>query len=137
MAAPARLVRAAGGIVVRDGADGAPEVALVHRPRYDDWTFPKGKRAPGERDRETALREVAEETGFRCTLGPRVADVEYRDRMNRPKTVRYWIMRPVEGSFRPSDEVDEMRWLSLLEAETALSYGHDRVVLRAAVELLV
>ena len=131
------VVRAAGGVVVRQAADHEPEVLLIHRSRHDDWTFPKGKRAAGERDRETALREVAEETGFRCTLGPRVAEVEYRDRMNRPKTVRYWIMHPVDGSFQPTDEVDELQWLSLREAEAALSYGHDRVVLRAAAELLV
>ena len=86
-----RLVRAAGGVVVRAGADG-PEVLLVHRPAYDDWTFPKGKLDRGETEEECALREVEEETGLRCTLGRELGSTTYRDGKGRRKRVRYWLM---------------------------------------------
>ena len=104
---------------------------LVHRPRYDDWTLPKGKLDPGETHEHAALREVEEETGLRCELGRELASTSYHDRKGRPKTVRYWAMRPLDGAFHPHDEVDEVRWLSLPEAEQLLTYGHDREVLRA------
>ena len=117
--------RAAGGVVVRDGADG-PEVVVVHRPRYDDWSLPKGKLRPGERWRDAALREVREETGMRCELGAELAPARYRDRKGRPKLVRYWLMRALDGDFEPSDEVDRLRWLGVAEAEQLLDYDHDR-----------
>jgi 8-oxo-dGTP diphosphatase len=98
-------VRAAGGLVVRDG-----KVLLVHRPKYDDWTFPKGKCNSGESDEECALREVEEETGLRCELLHEIGETSYRDGKGRPKIVRYWLMRPTEGEFAPDDEVDEIRW---------------------------
>jgi 8-oxo-dGTP diphosphatase len=121
------VIRAAGGIVVRDG-----RVLLVHRPKYDDWTFPKGKAQDGESDEETALREVEEETGLRCELERELPSSTYTDSQGRPKTVRYWLMRPVEGEFAPTNEVDDIAWLSPDEAERGLSYERDRVVLRAA-----
>lgn len=124
-------VRAAGGVVRRRGLRGA-EVVLVHRPRYDDWTLPKGKANPGESDIEAALREVREETGLRCLVGPEVASVRYQDHMRRPKVVRYWIMHPAGGGFVPNDEVDRIRWMEPSEAMAALTYGHDRDVLRRA-----
>jgi len=124
-------VRAAGGVVRRRGPQG-PEIVLVHRPRYDDWTLPKGKANPGESDIEVALREVREETGLRCLVGPEVASVRYHDHLRRPKVVRYWMMHPAGGGFVPNDEVDRLRWMAPDEAMAALTHGHDRDVLRRA-----
>ncbi len=123
-AEPDDLVRAAGGIVARPVDEGV-EVLLVHRPRYDDWTFPKGKLDPGETWEEAALREVLEETGFRCRLGEEVAQVRYRDHRDRPKLVRYWAMTVTDGEFAANDEVDEARWLTSELAADLLTYGHD------------
>jgi 8-oxo-dGTP pyrophosphatase MutT (NUDIX family) len=122
-------VRAAGGVVWRTGDDGAPEVLLVHRPKYDDWTIPKGKAERGESDEACALREVEEETGLRCELGAYAGDIEYVDREGRRKIVRYWEMRPVEGVFTPHREVDAVRWMSVAEAVGVLSYERDVPVL--------
>jgi 8-oxo-dGTP diphosphatase len=119
------LVRAAGGIVQRDGT-----VLLVHRPKYDDWTFPKGKAEDGESDEDCALREVWEETGLHCLLGDEIASTEYTDSRGRPKRVRWWLMEPVEGAFEPTDEVDEIRWLNPSEAARFLSYARDVDLLR-------
>jgi 8-oxo-dGTP pyrophosphatase MutT (NUDIX family) len=124
-------VRAAGGVVWRTGDDGAPEVLLVHRPKYDDWTIPKGKAERGESDEACALREVEEETGLRCELGAYAGDIEYVDREGRRKIVRYWEMRPVEGVFTPHREVDAVRWMSVAEAVGVLSYERDVPVLEA------
>jgi 8-oxo-dGTP pyrophosphatase MutT (NUDIX family) len=126
-------VRAAGGIVIRRG-DGAPEVLLVHRPKYDDWTFPKGKAHRGESDEDCAIREVEEETGLRCALTVELAGTSYADGQGRPKSVRYWAMRPESGEFAPHSEVDEIRWLPLEEAAPALSYARDRDVLASLPE---
>jgi 8-oxo-dGTP diphosphatase len=125
------LVRAAGGIVWRAGETGEAEVLVVHRPKYDDWTFPKGKNEPGEADEVCALREVLEETGLRCTLGPELASTSYIDRKGRPKAVRYWIMTVEDGEFEVSDEVDEMQWLTTSQTRWRLSYDRDRDVLDA------
>jgi 8-oxo-dGTP pyrophosphatase MutT (NUDIX family) len=122
------LVSAAGGVVLRRGA-GGDEVLLVHRPRYDDWSLPKGKLLAGESEAAAALREVEEETGFVCRLGPEVGTSSYRDGQGRPKTVRYWLMEPVAGAFTPHSEVDEVRWLPFADAPTLLSYDRDRAVL--------
>lgn len=99
---------------------------MVHRPKYDDWSFPKGKLDPDESDEDAALREVEEETGFACRLDRELPSTRYHDRFGRPKVVRYWIMEPIEGEFRPTNEVDELRWLSPDEAARILSYDHDR-----------
>ncbi len=85
---------------------------LVHRPHYDDWTFPKGKVEPGETDEECALREVEEETGLRCSLGRELESTSYLDAKKRPKTVRYWLMEAVDGALHFDLEVDEARWLT-------------------------
>jgi 8-oxo-dGTP diphosphatase len=120
-------VRAGGGVVWRPAADGI-EVLVVHRPRYDDWSLPKGKCDPGEGFEAAALREVAEETGLACELGPFLAEVRYVDHKGRDKVVRYWSMRvdAVDHRFEPNDEVDEVRWLGPDEAADLLSYAHDR-----------
>jgi 8-oxo-dGTP diphosphatase len=125
-------VRAAGGVVVRP-IEGDVEVLLVHRPRYDDWTFPKGKAEPGERDDETARREVAEETGYRCRLGNELGTTEYVDQKGRPKIVRYWSMTIEDGAFAPNHEVDAVVWLPVAAARERLTYVHDRQVLDRAV----
>ena len=124
-------VRAAGGVVRRRGAQG-PELALVHRPRYDDWTFPKGKALNDESDEDTAEREVREETGYRCERGPEVATIRYLDHLGRPKVVRYWLMYPVGGAFTPNAEVDHLRWVDAGTAGALLSHEHDRGVLASA-----
>ena len=123
------VVRSAGGVVWRSGGDGAVEVALVHRPKYDDWSFPKGKLHDGEAEEEAALREVGEETGLRCTLGLDLGHTSYRDSQDRPKTVRYWEMTPAIDELAPTKEVDEARWASLDDAARLLSYERDRELL--------
>jgi phosphohistidine phosphatase SixA/8-oxo-dGTP pyrophosphatase MutT (NUDIX family) len=125
------VVRAAGGIVTLPEGE-EPRFALVHRPKYDDWTFPKGKLHDGESEEQAALREVEEETGLRCRLEEPVDEVvAYTDRLGRPKVVRYWTMTPDGGAFRPNDEVDELRWVGAEEAMTLLTYPHDRDLLRS------
>jgi 8-oxo-dGTP diphosphatase len=122
-------VKASGGVVWRRGEDGL-EVALVHRPRYDDWSFPKGKLDSGESWEDGALREVEEEIGLRCRLGDELSPTAYRDNKGRAKVVRYWLMEPIDGEFEPNDEVDEMRWVRPDEAGRLLSYDRDRELLR-------
>ena len=123
-----RHVRAAGGVLIRDG-----RVALVHRPKYDDWSLPKGKLNEGETWEDAAVREVREETGYNVALHDELSSVEYTDPKGRPKTVRYWRMEPLAGEFEPNDEVDELQWMTPDEAVERLSYDHDReLVLMAA-----
>lgn len=129
-------IRAAGGVVYRPRADGEIEVLLVHRPRYDDWSLPKGKAMRQESDEDCALREVAEETGLRCELGPELAATTYRDGRGRPKRVRYWAMRPLSGRFEPHREVDDVRWLQAGEAARLLSWERDLAVLQSLEEAL-
>ena len=119
------IVRAAGGVVWRPGPDGRPEVLAVHRPKYDDWSLPKGKLDPGEEYEAAALREVEEETGLRCRLGPPLGSLAYADRKGRPKEVRYWAMTVDAGAFAPNQEVDEVRWVPVAGARDVLSYERD------------
>jgi 8-oxo-dGTP pyrophosphatase MutT (NUDIX family) len=123
------LVRAAGGLVTREGPAG-PEVVLVHRPAYDDWSFPKGKLSGDEDELAAALREVEEETTLRCRVGEDLGAITYVDGRGRPKVVRYWRMDPVEGEARGDHEVDVARWMPLGDAGTMLTYPHDRALLR-------
>jgi 8-oxo-dGTP pyrophosphatase MutT (NUDIX family) len=125
-------VVAAGGVVIRTDADGIRRFAVVHRPKYDDWSFPKGKLLDGESYEDAARREVEEETGLRCDLERDLGVVRYRDRRGRPKVVRYWTMRPIAGAFAPTDEVDQLRWVDAREAEDLLSHADDRRLLRMA-----
>ena len=108
----------------------------MHRPRYDDWTHPKGKLARGESFEDAALREMQEETGFRCIPGPELPEVRYLDAQRRPKVVRYWLMQPVgEGAYEPNDEVDAIRWVVPDEARGLLSYPRELDTLAAALAL--
>jgi len=117
-------VRAAGGVVVRDG-----QVLVVHRPRYDDWSLPKGKLEHGETWEDAALREVHEETGVECRLLRELDDDHYTDRKGRSKRVRWWLMEALSANSRDADhEVDEVRWIPLAEAAQLLSYDHDRAL---------
>jgi 8-oxo-dGTP diphosphatase len=122
---PTEVVQAAGGLLIRRRVD-ALEVAVVHRPAQQDWSFPKGKLEEGETFEVAALREVHEETGMRCRLLRFIGHTEYIDRKGRPKAVAYWVMVPESGFFSPNEEVDELRWLSLEAAGTVLSYPRDR-----------
>ncbi|MCD6014230.1 MAG: hypothetical protein K0R88_314 [Solirubrobacterales bacterium] len=125
------IVRAAGGLVVRE-TGGRRQLAVVHRPRHDDWSLPKGKLSEGEGWSEAALREVEEETGLRCELGPELGRSRYRVGKGRLKYVRWWLMHPLGGEFAPGDEVDELRWLAPAEALELLSHEHDRELVRTA-----
>ncbi len=131
------VVQAAGGVVWRRAAAGGVDVLLVHRPKYDDWSLPKGKLDPGETHEAAAVREVEEETGLRCRLGDELRMAQYTDHRGRPKVVRYWAMTPegdhgIDGtashSFTPTDEIDEIRWIRREDARDLLSYAHDAEV---------
>jgi 8-oxo-dGTP diphosphatase len=121
-------VEAAGGVVLDDEG----RVAIVHRPRYDDWSLPKGKLDAGETFEEAAVREVEEETGMHCSLADELDPVRYRDNKGRPKVVRYWLMQVEDDpGFVPNDEVDELRWVTPGEAAELLSYPHDAELVRS------
>lgn len=124
-------VHAAGAVLWRtDAATDEPVVALVHRPRYDDWSLPKGKVEADEVDAVAAVREVREETGFRCALGPSLGSVEYElPGSGRTKHVEYWSARVVDGDFAVNDEVDDLRWSSPADARELLTYEADREVI--------
>jgi 8-oxo-(d)GTP phosphatase len=125
----AKPILAAGGALWRptDGPD--VEVAIIHRPRYDDWSLPKGKVDACETEPATAVREIHEETGCRAHLGRALATVHYPVEQG-PKRVRYWAARALGGEFTPSDEVDQLVWLPPADAIGKLSYAHERKVLR-------
>jgi 8-oxo-dGTP pyrophosphatase MutT (NUDIX family) len=124
-------IAAAGGVLVRNGEDGR-EIAVIHRPKYMDWSLPKGKLELDEGWLEAALREVEEETGYRCEPSVELPRVSYLDRKGRRKLVRYWLMEPVAGEFHPHAEVDELRWLERDAAEELLTYPHDKELVRKA-----
>jgi 8-oxo-dGTP diphosphatase len=135
--AEGKAVLAAGAVLWRSSGDGsAPEVAIIHRPRYDDWSLPKGKVDPGETEPVAAVREVAEETGHDCCLGRRLAAVSYPVEQGLKK-VRYWAARSTGGEFTPNDEVDELKWLPAPQAMKELGYADDRKILRRFTKLPV
>lgn len=123
------LILAAGGLVIRQSKPDRIEIAIVHRPIREDWSYPKGKVEPKETLTECALREVLEETGLRCRIVSFVGTTEYRDRKDRRKIAAYWVMTPEGGRFRSSEEVDEMRWVELGQAARLLTYDRDRELL--------
>ena len=128
-------IRAAGAVVWRR-RNGSVEVLLVHRPRYDDWSFPKGKNADGESDEDCAVREVEEETSLRVTLGDELGATNYVSK-GSPKRVRYWLAEsPLPRDARPQNEVDEVVWLPAEDAASRLTYSHDLDLLRSALERL-
>ena len=107
-------------------------IAVVHRPRHEDWSLPKGKLDPGESFEEAAVREVLEETGLRCELLEELPEVRYTDHKGRAKLVRYWRMAVLEDEgLEVDDEVDELRWCTRAEALALLSYARDRGLLEA------
>lgn len=125
-----RVTTAAGGVIWRKHESGL-QVQLIHRPEYDDWTFPKGKTDPGESLQQTAVREIAEEAGLQVRLGLPLPRVDYRTSAG-PKQVSYWCARVVAGSedgFVANREVDTVRWLSVGRAADRLTYDHDRTLL--------
>lgn len=119
------MIRAAGGVLWRATPAGGIEIALVHRPRYDDWSLPKGKLATGEHPLVAAAREVTEETGMAPRLGRRLGTTSYQVD-GQEKMVDYWAMEPVTGQFRPGDEVDQLRWLAPADATDLLSHPNER-----------
>ena len=125
-----KIVLAAGAVLWRPGyRESAAEIAVIHRPRYDDWSLPKGKVDPGETEPVTAVREVFEETGHHVELGRRIATVSYPIEP-RTKKVQYWSARSLGGSFAPNDEVDDLVWLPAPAAIKKVSYAYDRKILR-------
>ncbi|MFJ5732695.1 NUDIX hydrolase [Streptomyces paradoxus] len=119
-------VQAAGCVLWRRSpATGEPELCLIHRPKYDDWSWPKGKLKRGEEALAGALREVAEETGCRAVPGPELSTQRYRAN-SRPKEVRYWAAEAVSCAFSPTAEVDRVLWLDPAAARDRLTQAHDR-----------
>ncbi|WP_407565735.1 NUDIX hydrolase [Streptomyces sp. 184] len=135
---PADPIRAAGCVLWRSApaAAGGLEIALVHRPRYDDWSHPKGKLKSGEEPLAAALREVAEETGMACEPGAPLPTTRYRVADGRPKEVRYWAARAGAGAFVANDEVDRVDWLPPAAARRRLSHVHDRALVDALLAAL-
>ena len=126
------VIQAAGGIIVRHEAGEGPQVAVVWRELRGDWTFPKGKLDVGETYEQAACREVVEETGMTCRVARFIGTTEYQHRKGRPKVVAYFLMSVVDGEFTPNDEVDELRWCSVHEAERLLTWDRDRDLLARA-----
>jgi 8-oxo-dGTP diphosphatase len=129
------VIHAAGGIVARRGETGEPLVAVVWRAARGDWTFPKGKLDLSETYEQAALREVTEETGLTCQVVRFIGTTQYQHRKGRAKVVAYFLMAPGAGEFEPNDEVDELRWCSVREAERLLTWDRDRDLLERASSL--
>ena len=139
-------IHAAGGVVWKKLLNNSLVVLCIHRARYGDWCLPKGKRDEGETDEACALREVHEETGLVCELGRELTTlsrfvVDWRDGLRKPKSCRFWLMQSVDADAEPDPldtaEVDEWRWISLLEALQILSYDDEKTVIAEAHRVLV
>ncbi|WP_245238738.1 NUDIX hydrolase [Streptomyces sp. MZ04] len=130
------IVRAAGCVLWRHSPhDGELEICLVHRPKYDDWSHPKGKLKRAEEPLAAALREVEEETGFRCVPGARLPTVRYLAQ-GRPKEVSYWAAEAADGHFVPNNEVDRVRWLAPPAARNRLTQPRDQRLVDALLSVL-
>ncbi|MEN9970040.1 MAG: hypothetical protein RLZZ229_248 [Actinomycetota bacterium] len=132
-------VYAAGALLWRE-VDGELSVALIHRARYDDWSWPKGKQDPGETLPETAVREIAEETGLKIKLGVPLHVAKYTVGKGEPKEVHYWAARVSDkalaaSKFQPSEEVESVEWRSPAAARKLLTYIFDQQVLDQLVDL--
>jgi len=125
------MIRAAGGVVRRDGL-----IAVVHRPKYGDWSLPKGKLEPGEDDETAAVREVREETGHEAVIERDLGTVSYEVATGRPKTVRWYLMTASADATDLADDVDDVRWLAPENVDEILTYATDRDVLARAREYL-
>lgn len=125
------VIKAAGGVLV-DTSEGAPRFLVVHRPRYDDWSLPKGKLRGGEDYEQAALREVAEETGMVCETLERLSPATYWTRNDNHKKVKFWLMRVLDGEFVANSEVDAVVWLDATRAMNLLTYVFDQAVLLEA-----
>lgn len=131
-------VLANGGVMVRKGGHEANDYfcALIHRPKYNDWSLPKGKQETGEEPLQCAIREIQEETGYSCKAVREILSTAYTDDQGRSKLVRYWLMIPESGEFVANDEVDSVVWLPFHLASNALTYERDREVLQSALKAL-
>lgn len=125
------IIKAAGGVLV-DTSLGEPRFLVVHRPRYDDWTIPRGKLRADEDWEQAALREVAEETGMVCETLERLSPATYWTRNDNHKKVKFWLMRVLHGEFVPNDEVDAVVWLDVTRAMRLLTRVFDQAVLLEA-----
>jgi len=121
-------IEASGGVIV-DMKNGKPRYLLIHRPRYDDWSLPKGKLDRDEKHRAAALREVKEETGLVCEIVAKLSPVNYLTPSGNPKRVKYWLMSPLSGTFARNDEVDAVTWVKRSQAMSLLTHVHDQAVL--------
>lgn len=110
------MIRAAGGIIIRDGS-----ILIVHRPKYGDWSLPKGKCKTGETHEACALREIEEETGLRCEIERRLGESRYRALAGR-KVVHWFLMRPLAGEFAPHDEIDQVAWVPISDVPDHLTF---------------
>jgi 8-oxo-dGTP diphosphatase len=124
------MILAAGGVVWRETSDSKIELAIIHRPRYDDWSFPKGKLDSGEELIACAYREIMEETGLNIEVGPYLGDVEYES-IDGPKHVSYWATRALEGNneFHANLEADLLEWHDFDSARAKLTRDTDREIL--------
>ena len=132
---PAAQIHAAGGVVYRT-RKGSVQYLVAHRPRYNDWSIPKGKLDDGESFRDAAVREVEEETGYAVRSGAFLGGVLYASGNGNSKLVRYWLMKEKRGSFAPNEEVDEVLWLSRKKAMKQLSYARDRTLIDIAAGMI-
>lgn len=127
-----KTLGAAGGVVYRNDPDSGHQFLIVHRPRYRDWSLPKGKLDRGESFPDAALREIEEETGYKCSQRDYLGAVTYHTQRGRLKVVRYWLVKAKKGEFKPNSEVDTVEWVGINAARALLTYNRDvRLVERA------